>query len=162
MEWGCGGPRAGAGPGRMLRRPKVLTTVVPRHSNRPEIAVDVRPSTLDLTTAVTMPLAIASSAWVPNRSSHVIPARRCLTFACSVAPTFSGRSLIVWPRGRVRRTTKNEWKWADGGRGGGEARGAVAAASTVHAGSATRISETKGPCQGGRTAGGDVPELGER
>jgi len=78
------GAGAGTGPVRMLRRPRFLTAVVPRNSNRPEIVLDMRPSTLNFVTAVTMPFAIASFGPLPRRRAHVHAEQWCLTLSCIV------------------------------------------------------------------------------
>jgi len=66
-------------------------------------------------------------------------------------PPSCGRAVVCGAKSR-KKGSRERWG------GGGEAGGAVVAAGMEYAGSATRISETNRPGQGGRTAGGGVPE----
>jgi len=126
-----------ASPERMLRRPRVLTAVFPRHSNRTVIVVDARPPILDLLTSKTTPLAIASSAWLPKSSAHVNAERMCLTLACTRDPTSNRGSPMVghgchtrglarggvWGGSNEREGTEKEMEC--GAREAGDARSAI-------------------------------------
>jgi len=118
---GEGAVGKGAGPGRTHRMPRVFPTVLPRHSNRAMIAVDVRPSILILVTPVTKPVAIASSARIPSNRVHVNADRTCLALAFTVTPTVNRASLPIANRRGGVRWGKTEG--VGGGGGGGAVNG---------------------------------------
>jgi len=100
----------------MLRRPKVLTTVVSRHSNRTVTIVDARPPTLSLVTSITTPPATVSSARLPKSRAHVNAERMCLILACTRDPTNDQGSPIWRKRG-------HHGECCGGGGGGGQVHG---------------------------------------
>ena len=115
---GGGRGRSGASTARMLCRPRVLTAVLPRHSNRTVIVVDARPPILDLVTSKTTPLAIDWSPRLPKRRAHMNAERMCLTLACTRDPTSNRASPIVGhgrhTRGLARRGVPGGGKEREG------------------------------------------------